>query len=82
VGRWEKTKEKILLGRSDQDIRYDHVVNLLRHMGFNERQPGGSHHIFTRENVSEIINIQALKNGYAKDYQVRQIRRIFKIYEL
>lgn len=42
----------------------------------------GGHHIFTMDGVEEIINIQALKNGMAKDYQLRQIRTILEIYGL
>ena len=82
VSRWEKTRERIREGQSDQNIRYDNVVNMLRHMGFKERQRSGSHHIFTLAGVEEIINIQALKNGMAKDYQIRQVRTILEIYGL
>jgi len=41
----------------------------------------GSHHIFSRENVEEIINLQP-KNGQAKPYQVKQVRELIVKYRL
>ena len=51
------------------------------HLGFNERIRG-DHHIFFRENVAEIVNLQPLADGKAKAYQVRQIREIVVRYRL
>lgn len=42
----------------------------------------GNHHIFTKGDVAEIINIQPLKDGEAKAYQVKQIRDIILRYKL
>ena len=50
-------------------------------MGFAERIKG-DYHIFTRENVIEIINLQPLRDGKAKPYQVKQVRNIFVKYKL
>ena len=50
-------------------------------LGFKERIKG-AHHIFTKDGVAEIINIQPLKDGKAKAYQVKQIRGIIIRYEL
>jgi hypothetical protein len=41
----------------------------------------GSHHIFTREDVDEILNLQPL-NSLAKPYQVKQVRRVLVRYKL
>jgi hypothetical protein len=49
-------------------------------LGFNERLRG-SHHIFTREGVEEIINLQP-KGAKAKAYQVRQVRNVIIKYGL
>jgi len=49
---------------------------LLSRYGFSERIRG-DHHIFTRENIFEIINLQPLKDGRAKPYQVKWVRNIF-----
>ena len=43
-------------------------------MGFEE-WVRGSHHIFTKDGVEEILNLQA-KKGRAKPYQVKQVRRV------
>jgi len=49
----------------DKDLR-----SLLRRLGFAERIKG-SHHIFTREGVDEILNIQP-RGSMAKPYQVNK----------
>jgi len=54
---------------------------LLLTLGFTERVKG-DHHIFTKPNLQEIINIQPLKDGKAKVYQVRQIRNLILRYQL
>jgi hypothetical protein len=48
--------------------------------GFSERI-SGSHHIFFREDIHEIINIQP-KSGRMKAYQVKQIRGVIVTYGL
>jgi predicted RNA binding protein YcfA (HicA-like mRNA interferase family) len=53
---------------------------LLLRLGFDERIRG-SHHIFTKEGVEEILNLQP-KGRQAKPYQVRQVRRIVLKYHL
>lgn len=53
---------------------------MLTNMGFEERIRG-SHHIFTKEGVEEILNIQP-KGGKAKVYQVKQIREVILKYKL
>lgn len=41
----------------------------------------GSHRIFTREGVAEILNLQPKRNK-AKPYQVRQVRHVILKYKL
>ncbi len=48
--------------------------------GFSERIKG-SHHIFSKEDVEEILNLQD-KNGKAKPYQVKQVRLLILKYQL
>jgi hypothetical protein len=50
------------------------------HYGFTERIRG-DHYIFTKENVFEIINLQPLKDGKVKPYQVKQVRKLFLEYK-
>ncbi|MBC7815898.1 MAG: type II toxin-antitoxin system HicA family toxin [Planctomycetaceae bacterium] len=70
----------ILLGSSDQSLRFDELCRVVRALGFDERIRG-SHHIFTKENIDEIINLQP-KRGLAKPYQVRQVRQLIHKYRL
>ena len=71
---------KILLGNSDANIPFEQLCQLLRKLGFDQRI-GGSHHIFTKEAVEEILNLQP-KQGKAKVYQVKQIRSLILKYKL
>jgi len=41
----------------------------------------GSHHIFTKEGVEEILNLQP-KGRQAKPYQVKQVRGVILKYRL
>jgi hypothetical protein len=49
-------------------------------LGFAERVRG-SHHIFTRVDVAEILNLQP-KGNKAKAYQVKQVRSVILAYGL
>lgn len=71
---------RILKGTSDATISFTELRNLLRRMGFSERVRG-SHHIFSRDRVEEILNLQP-KGRHAKPYQVRQVRSVIVKYRL
>jgi len=53
---------------------FDGLRGLLRRLGFDERIRG-SHHIFTKTGVEEILNLQP-KGRNAKPYQVKQVRAV------
>jgi predicted RNA binding protein YcfA (HicA-like mRNA interferase family) len=80
MGKYEKIFAGILSGKSDQSIRFTELVHLLLAMGFNERVKG-SHHIYYRQDVEEILNLQP-KGSQAKAYQVRQVRNIILKYRM
>jgi len=73
--------KKVLTGLSDKNIRFSELRNLVLSLGFDERIKG-DHHIFTKAGVPEILNLQPLRNGMAKAYQVKQIRSIILRYKL
>ncbi len=77
---YKKTLKKVLSGTSDTNIRFNHLRQLMIALGFDERIRG-SHHIFTKDEVEEILNLQA-KGSKAKTYQVKQVRRVIDNYEL
>jgi hypothetical protein len=56
------------------------LCQLLIRLGFDERI-SGSHHIFTKKGVEEILNLQP-KQGKAKVYQVKQVREMLLKYQL
>jgi len=65
-------------GRSDANIRFTDLCNLLEHLGFEEHVRG-SHHLFRKEGIEEKINLQR-DNDKAKTYQVRQVRNVLLKY--
>ncbi|MBM3125852.1 MAG: type II toxin-antitoxin system HicA family toxin [Chloroflexi bacterium] len=71
---------KVLRGTSDTNINFEDLRKLLEQMGFQERIRG-SHHIFTREDIAEIVNLQP-QGSKSKPYQVKQIRNIILKYKL
>ena len=75
-----KLLEHILMRRSDSNVSFTGLCTLLKKLGFDERIRG-DHHIFTRDGVEEIINIQP-KGSNAKPYQVKQIRNIILNYDI
>ena len=56
MGKYSKLREKILAGSADSNIEFAELCKLLGRLGFDERVRGG-HHIFTRNDVAEIINL-------------------------
>src|SRR5438270_11903650 len=75
-----KTLDRVLRGNADANIRFGDLRALLSHLGFAERIRG-SHHIYTRDGVAEILNLQP-KGGKAKAYQVKQVRGVIVSYRL
>ena len=79
MGKREKLLRRILSGRSDYNISFNQLVNLLLSLGFKMRQEG-SHKIFTKDGIIKRINLQS-EGSKAKGYQVRQIRKILTTYK-
>ncbi|MBK8482978.1 MAG: type II toxin-antitoxin system HicA family toxin [Saprospiraceae bacterium] len=79
-GKASKLLEKILYGKSDHNIKFNELCNLLTKLGFEVRIKG-SHYIYYKESIQEIINIQEIV-GHSKTYQVKQIREIIFNYKL
>jgi hypothetical protein len=76
----DKLLDQILRGKSDANISFSGLLRLLRKLGFDERVRG-SHHVFSRESVEEIINLQPV-GAKAKGYQVKQVRNLILKYKL
>jgi len=80
MSRLEKILMKVLCGTKDKNIMFDELCKILSEFGFNERIKG-SHHIFYKEGIEEIIKIQP-SGAKAKSYQVKQVRNIIIRYKL
>ena len=80
MGKVDKTLEKVLRGNADASIAFRDLCSLLRHLKFDERIRS-DHHIFTREGVREILNLQP-RGSKAKPYHVKQVREIIVAYQL
>ena len=76
----ESILDRVLRGTADANIRFDDLRSLLSSLGFTERVKG-DHHIFTRQGLEEIINIQP-HGSLAKPYQVKQVRKAIVRYRL
>ena len=76
----ELVLRRVLSGTADANIAFRDLCSLLSTLGFLVRKKG-SHHIFIRDGVAEILNLQP-KGGKAKPYQVKQVRAVIVRYKL
>jgi len=65
---------------SDANIPFEQLCQLLIKLGFEQRIKG-SHHIFVKADVEEILNTQP-KGSQAKAFQVKQISEVILKYKL
>ena len=72
---------RIFAGLADKNIRFNDLRKLLTDLGFFERIKG-DHYIFYKSGIPEIINLQPLRDGKAKGYQVKQVRKIILQYKI
>ena len=70
----------ILSGLSDKNVSFFELCNVLKYLGFEERIKG-SHYIFYKEGIEDILNLQPKKTK-AKPYQVKQVRSIILKYKI
>jgi hypothetical protein len=81
MARRNRTLARVLAGNADHNIRFAELRGLLLALGFEERVRG-SHHIYSRAGIEEILNLQPRDGGMAKPYQVRQVRDVIIRYRL
>jgi predicted RNA binding protein YcfA (HicA-like mRNA interferase family) len=74
-----KLLKKIIGG--SRNIRFEDMVILVRGFGFDLSRTEGSHHIFSRPDITELVNLQNIK-GQAKPYQIRQFLRLVEKHNL
>lgn len=64
-----------------QNVKFAEARDLVEAFGFQLARTRGSHHIFTRSGVPELISLQNVR-GEAKPYQLRQFLRLVERYNL
>jgi len=82
MSKTDKLILKVLTGNADNNFPMDELKRLLFILGFLERKGAGSHTLYKKEGITDLINIQNSKGGKAKPYQVRQIREIILKHKL
>jgi predicted RNA binding protein YcfA (HicA-like mRNA interferase family) len=78
--RRKRTMARVLGGQADSSIRFEELCSLLVRLGFHSRTRG-SHRIFWRDGIEELINVQTAGEN-AKPYQVKQVRMVILKYNL
>lgn len=63
------------------NVRFEELCRAAELFGFEFKGGKGSHRIFVREGVKELLNFQDVR-GKAKPYQVRQFIKLIEKYNL
>jgi len=72
-----KLFEKIY--NNHRNVKFSELVTLVEAFGFTLIRVKGSHHIFARDDIPAIVNLQN-DQGEAKPYQVKQFLSIVEKY--
>ena len=64
-----------------KNVRFNEMIKLIEAYGFQLSRVSGSHHIFVKPDIKEIVNIQNVQ-GKAKPYQVKQFLSLIEQYNL
>lgn len=64
-----------------QDVRFDEICKLAEVFGFKYKGGKGSHKVYSRKGITEILNFQNVRDK-AKPYQVRQFLKIIEEHNL
>jgi len=67
-------------GSSDANLAFDDLCFVLERAVFTCRTGKGSHTLFFKAGIEEILNLQP-KGSQAKPYQVKQVRELIHIYQ-
>jgi predicted RNA binding protein YcfA (HicA-like mRNA interferase family) len=79
------TKGKKLLRSArnhPHNLRFEELCRLAEACGFEWVHGTGSHRVYAREGVEEILDFQPRRDGKAKAYQVRQLLAVIGHYGL
>lgn len=84
MDKYSKLYQEIIEDGTCKGVRFEDLKYLLEKSGFSVRINSGDHFRYSMEGIPELINLQPDKKDTkcAKEYQVRQVRNLFKKYKL
>ncbi|HEX8330060.1 MAG TPA: hypothetical protein VF629_21165 [Hymenobacter sp.] len=71
----QKFLARLLSGQHDNDIDFAALCVLLKLLGFTQRIKG-SHHLFGKTSVADLLNLQPTTGNKVKPYQAKQVRKM------
>jgi predicted RNA binding protein YcfA (HicA-like mRNA interferase family) len=78
-------KQRKLLARlasgAVHNVGFDDFARLVEAFGFQPVRSSGSHHIYARPDIPQLVNLQDV-GGQVKPYQIRQFLRLVERYDL
>jgi len=77
--RRQKLIEKIQ--NNPAGVRFQEICRLAKQLGFTKRGGKGSHIVYEKDGVDEILTFQD-RRGMAKPYQVKQLLAVIEKYRL
>lgn len=81
MSRWCKFYVRLWNASSDNDIRFDDLVNYLDQLGFRKcGGDGGSHRKLKHQDCLGLLDLQPRHDGKAKSYQLNQVRLVLETY--
>jgi hypothetical protein len=76
-----KTKILATFRENPKNVRFNELCKAAELFGFKYKGGKGSHRIFVKEGIKEMLNFQDIR-GMAKPYQVRQFIKVVEKYHL
>ena len=81
VDNMNKRKFLSKLKNNQKNVRFGDFIVLIEAFGFEQIRVKGSHQIYERPDVFDMVNVQN-DGGQAKPYQIRQFLNLIKKYNL
>ena len=75
MSRKEKLLQKILAG-AGTNVQMTDFITAMKAAGFREERQSGTSHKILCDLKGNIMNVQPMKDGKAKPYQVKQFQKI------
>jgi len=77
----KKTELYQQLKSNPKNVRFEHLCRIAEQFGFTGRGGKGSHRIYSKAGVRELLNFQDVE-GMSKPYQVKPLCKVIEDYSL